>query len=78
MKEANVISLYVRVKQYRGAMNDIAERASCNRNWVRMVLKGMYYDDKVIQAAIEVVKVRDARKEMLFNQINTIATATTN
>lgn len=78
MKDANIITLYKRVKQYRGAMNDIARRASCNRNWVRMVLKEMYYDEKVIKAAIEEVRIRDARKENLYNQISSIVTATTN
>lgn len=74
MKEANVITLYSRVKEYRGAINGIANRVSCHREWVRLVLQGKYYDEKVIHAAIEEVRLRDARKQRLLDQISSIAT----
>lgn len=77
MKDANVITLYTRVKEYRGAINAVASRAGCHRAWVNLVLKGRYYDEKVIMAAIEEVKIRDARKQRLIDQINAIASAPT-
>lgn len=69
MKEASMNVLYSKVREHRGAMNAIAYRAKCSRNWVRQVLKGEYFDETVISLALEEVKLREAKRLKLREQI---------
>lgn len=51
--------LYRNLKRHHGAFKDVAERANCHRNWVRLVLNGSYEDVKVLEIAAEVLLERE-------------------
>ena len=67
---ANVIEkLYKRVKQNYGAINEIAKRRNCHRNWVSMVLKGQYEDMEVLRISLEVVQEYERKRENIAQQL---------
>ena len=67
---ANVVQkLYQRVKQNYGAMNEIARRRNCHRNWVSMVLKGKYEDLEVLRISLEVVQEYEAKREYMIKEL---------
>ena len=41
------------LKKFRGSMNDLAQKCGRTREWVRLVLKGIYHDQSVLSMASE-------------------------
>jgi len=67
---ANVVEkLYQRVKQNYGAINEIAKRRKCHRNWVSMVLKEQYEDLEVLRISLEVVQEYESKREYVTQEL---------
>ena len=66
--------VYEGLKDHRGAINEVAERCKCSREWVRMVLKGVWKDDAVKEMAVTVLEERNERRADIERRM--MATAT--
>lgn len=54
-----------KVREYRGAMNEIARRAGVTRETVRKALDGEWYNEAVIRHTAEVLKERGRKRREL-------------
>lgn len=73
MKDATVDLLYSRVRQNKGAINEIASRVKRHRNWVSLVLQGRYEDLEVLLAALQVVQEKESKRRMIKQQVSALA-----
>ncbi len=51
--------LYENLSRHRGSINEIAERIGRHRNWVRLVLKGVFQSNEVLEVAAKVLLERE-------------------
>jgi lambda repressor-like predicted transcriptional regulator len=63
-----IAQLYARLKQHRGSIKEVAEKSGVHRvNTVR-VLRGDWYNEKVIVAAVQVLSLREKRRQEVLNK----------
>lgn len=55
-------NLRAELRKYYGAINEIAQRHGCSREWVRVVLRDEYQDDKLLLICAEVLKEKKSAR----------------
>ena len=69
-QNTSIQKLYQELRRYRGSIEEVSRRSGRSREWVRMILKGDYFDTNVIKAANRVLldRHRDAVRAMQASQ----------
>lgn len=63
--------LYEELKKYRGSIGEIAKRSGASREWVRLVLTGVWPDSKLIGIAAKLLieLKKEERKNKSLTQL---------
>lgn len=53
--ENTVNEIYQGLRAFRGSITELAQKCNCTREWVRLVLKGVYVDNGLLEKAVELL-----------------------
>jgi AcrR family transcriptional regulator len=66
-KEIN--RLYMELREYRGWRKQVAQRAGVTPSMVYWTLSGKGFDERIIDAALEVLAERRAHRQAVFDRV---------
>lgn len=70
-KDVNFLAeIWEGLGRHRGSKDEVARRAKCQREWVRLVLSGKYSDSNVVLIASEVLAEKEAEQAKIMEQVS--------
>ena len=60
------------LKKWHGAIKEVAEDCGCSREWVRLVLLGLYKDLKVLDSAVRVIRSKQKEEAAIKDAITSL------